>query len=661
MEGSTPELRQEMQKIDTNKFFCGSIVCIDCEKPCDSSKKKPCLRNFFKCENEYDLFNRVFEKSHQFHNAQTSEKVTPKYWVVYDNRDGRSIIPYYFKIHNKRKEKNFLQIKTGISPMVRKHAVFTILGPKDSVYIIDETALQYYEDQETKVSEVFQKIKPTGVAATDGSNTDGVTASKDVTEKDQQLPELYQSLALSKFNEYENMKGIPEKFDFVRENFSPLMNIQFNKSIEERAKSSKEDSANIVGLLDRYVEAIRDIQILQNENASLADRIKELEKLKKKNENQIAGLTKKIDQKEKELTSRKKELIAANKEISRLKESLENKPNNQEFYVNLKALERDLEKMNAQYEDISFVEKQFQADKLCLQLKIKSVLGVTTVQSSTGLAAALIDKVTASKVDTMHFGAFNRLIKDIEYQYGVLMGKKAKYSIFSSSKKTPNTDEFVKTIRTKNVVTPFITDTFKTSWGLKIDFSTGIFINGLANSEFGTTPHTFRYRETKDTVVVRGGIGIDSVMYTGQIKNTTGNLINSNNPKFSYSAGFLVHVYPRTGTFVNAGIVTGVTINNSNSSPIQLMLGGCLMFNASKSSRVSIVGGCTWGQVKELSGVIVPYKWDKDKDPDNRLYNSIHDVPRFYNGSSDLLTFNKWKKSWFFGITYNFASLNVGK
>ena len=145
--------------------------------------------------------------------------------------------------------------------------------------------------------------------------------------------------------------------------------------------------------------------------------------------------------------------------------------------------------------------------------------------------------------------------------------------------------------------------------------------------------------------MVRGGVGIDSVMYTGQIKNTTGNLISSNNPKMSYSAGFLVHVYPRTGTFVNAGMVTGVTINNSNSSPIQLMLGG----------------GCTWGQVKELSEATSPYQLNRDSDPDNRLYNSINDVPRFYSGSSELLTYNKWKKSWFFGITYNFASLNIGK
>ena len=648
--GSIPQRAVEVTESkkgedDTINFFCSNVVCKDCYKPCDPKKKDSCVRNFLKCENEYDLFNKVFEKNHQFHNGLSSDKVTPKYWIVYDNREGKSIIPYYFKIHNNRGKSNFLQLKTSISPKARKHAVFTVLGPKDSAYTIDEVALQYYEEQEPKMSEVLQGIKPTpSEAATTGGETPEAEKSKETDKRFDNLgPE-------STLTQYQNQLAVAYKLKKGDNNRYELMYTE-----------SRKDSASGEELLDNYISALERIIALTQQNQDLNNSLKRLKKANAALKKLADSLSKEIVKREVEIKSLKDSLVEANKKIKKLEDQLKGLPKTKDIYKKMMTLESDLKKFNTQYEDISYVEKQYLTDRLCLQLKIEAILGVTSVQSSAELSSALTDKIITEKIDTMYFRVFKRLIKDIEYNYGILMSKKAKSSIFSSSKKTPNTDEFVTTLKTKNVITPFYTDTFKTSWGLKIDFSTGIFINGLSNNEFGTTPHTFRYRETKDTVVVRGGVGIDSVMYTGQIKNTTGNLISSNNPKMSYSAGFLVHVYPRTGTFVNAGMVTGVTINNSNSSPIQLMLGGCLMFNAGKSSRVSIVGGCTWGQVKELSEATSPYQLNRDSDPDNRLYNSINDVPRFYSGSSELLTYNKWKKSWFFGITYNFASLNIGK
>ncbi len=79
---------------------------------------------------------------------------------------------------------------------------------------------------------------------------------------------------------------------------------------------------------------------------------------------------------------------------------------------------------------------------------------------------------------------------------------------------------------------------------------------------------------------------------------------------------------------MNAGLVTGLTITNSNSSPFVLMAGGSLMFNMGKS-RVSLSGGICWGQVKTISSVATPYIWNSTKDPDNKVYQSLNDVPRF--------------------------------
>ena len=78
-------------------------------------------------------------------------------------------------------------------------------------------------------------------------------------------------------------------------------------------------------------------------------------------------------------------------------------------------LESDLKKFNTQYEDISYVEKQYLTDRLCLQLKIEAILGVTSVQSSAELSSALTDKIITEKIDPMYFRVFKRLIKDSKY------------------------------------------------------------------------------------------------------------------------------------------------------------------------------------------------------------------------------------------------------
>ena len=204
----------------------------------------------------------------------------------------------------------------------------------------------------------------------------------------------------------------------------------------------------------------------------------------------------------------------------------------------------------------------------------------------------------------------------------------------------------------------FFADTFMVSGGLKIDVSTGIFLNGQANNIYVLAPHPYQYKGRADTVITSSG-QIDTI-FTGKILDTTGYLIQKNKPKLSYSAGLLVHVYPRTGLPVNIGFATGITISNNNSSPIQLMAGLSLMFKA-LGSRVSITGGIVYGPIKTISTVAEKYIWNETNDPDKKLYESKHDLPSFYTGSSDIPTYDRWSHSWFVGVSYNFASTSVGK
>lgn len=671
---STPQktFTPDIDLIKSYKYYCVNLECRDCKED-----EKPGKRDFiFEAENNYDLFGKVFEKNSNFYKKLLENKVTPKYWVVYDNREGKSVIPYYFKINNYKSgtDNKFITTQVSIAPRARKHVVYSILGSKDSAYIIDNNPAQYFIEDETKFAAVLNGIK------TSPSDSPKVTdkkkgADSQFNNETGNEPESFQmtgELTNAEIKQLESIKSPLKALDFVRKNIPGSKNNPFYNAIGENIKSIQKVNSdksvntdsipeeNITALIINYTKALNSISMLRKKNESLLKSISELRSKDKKNTAKIKSLNNELKQKSGEIDVLKKELADYKKKATDFAAIIDALPATKDLFEKLYALERDLEKFNAGYYDYSFLESQYRADLLCLQLKIKSFLNITSVNSADNLSAALVERVKSDKTGSMFYIQIGRLIKDIEVTYKSILDKKPKYSIFSVAKKTPNTDEFVTSLKTKNVPAAFFTDTFKTSFGLKIDFSTGIFINGLSNPEFVLSQHSFRYRESKDSVVVREGNPKDTIIYTGQVLNTSGNLIHINEPKFSYSAGFLLHVYTRTGLFTNIGGVTGITINNSNSSPIQLMLGGSIMFNSGKSSRVSLVGGCTWGQVRELSSVAKSYLWNESVDPDNRLYNSAHEAPAFFTGSSDLPTFTKWKSSWFFGVTYNFASLNVG-
>lgn len=653
-------LSVDSQIVADYTFYCGSLNCKDCHVKKDSPRiRKPCPTNFFECEEEYDLYGKVFDKNSTFYKKLSSNKATPKYWVVYDNRDGKNIIPYYFKIHNNRSGKNRLTLKTSIAPVAGKHVAYSILGPADSSYTVNNSTAQYYEESEPKVSTVLN-----GVIQGDSQSPSGDSTPV----KQDSLPKETVALAdaLKEFKDispellagYRSSASLDFKYDFFNKNLLQTTGLFFSSEMRAFSKKDSMTSNSMNELLDKYIEALRDIRNLEKENENLILKVNSLRKRVKSNENEIKELKKQVEEKNKVISSLQTLLIKCDEKIAELNKIVASYLPAKHLIEKLYALERDLEKFNAEYEDISFVEKQYKLDLVCMKLKIKAGLNATSVDDAKGLASDLINKVKANKADSVFYVEFATVIKNIENNFNTAISKKPKFSIFSVSKKISNTDEVISSLKTSKNSTPFYIDTFKTSWGLKIDFSTGVFINGLSNPSFVLSQHNYRYKERRDTI---NSAGVLVPIYTGVIRDTAGNLIQTNEPKISYSAGFVVHVYPRTGGFVNGGLITGITINNNNSSPIQLMLGGSIMFNASKSSRVSIVGGITWGQVTELSTVAVPFKWNPDADPDNKLYDSRTDIPKFYSGSSDLSTFNKWKHSWFFGITYNFASLNVGK
>lgn len=613
-------LTPDATKYDSYKFYCGQITCLDCQK--DSSGKfsaNPVN------EARYSLFSKVFLNKNTFHDKFSRKDITPKYWIIYDNRDGKRMIPYYFKVHNWMKEKNFLKIKTRLYPQAYRQVVITIIGPSDtSYYTVDGRTADHFTEIEKDMKSTLDGIKP-GSSATDGGTVSekkadnglvGVLADTDnsIQKRRRVLGETKSMLAENRTIDQNTLNMLNALVESCDEILSKL-NTAEKKNNELESALAKEKAENALS--------------------------------KKTLEDSIAKLTAKLD-----------ENI---KQIARLTKLTESIGKVTELGEKLIALEKGLEMFNYAYNEISFLEDRYKLDLLCLQLKIKDILGIPAPNNPKDLAQYLIALAKSTDKSKSFYVAYTYLIKQLEAQYKEALNKKAKWSLFSVSKKIPNNDEFITTFTTPKGIKPFFSDSFNISGGLKIDFSTGIYVSGLANPNYILAPHPYQYREIIP-VVVPGSSGLDSTTYvsTGRLVDTTGSLIQENKPLYSYSTGFLFHIYPRTGWFANLGLAGGVTITNSNSSPIQLMLGLSTMFNSGKS-RVSITGGVVWGQVRTISTVAESYVWKPSVDPNRRIYDNRNDLPLFYQASSDIPTYDQWKHSLFLGLSYNFASLTVGK
>jgi hypothetical protein len=623
----TPAAREVGE--ESSKFFCGDVNCKDCSiKDSNSVNKK-----------SYDFYKKIFEERNIFFDKATGNKVTAKYWIVYDNRDGKTMIPYYFKFHNGKDKDKFLETKASLAPKARKQSVITIIGPADSVYIVDGKQANSFEEDLAKVSETVSSFATTKTATSTGGESEEVAKLK--TEEEKKKAVLADTEIGDKFMKLRDSTGL---------NLS-------NSLINEMAKDPTLQK-EVEKIINQYLEAQDRIKTLTRENRRLKEQISGLKSETAKMRKTIDSLNAVVKAKDDIIKALNDTVTVYKNRVDSLIKVVSSFPLVMNLTEKLMSLEKDLEKFNFQYFDISFNEAQYKLDLLCLQLKIKEILNVPAPANAKDLAQYLINLAKSSDQSKQYYVYFANLIKQIEINYKDALSKKPTYKLHSVSKKVPNADDYMLQFKTSKSSNYFFADTFMVSGGLKIDVSTGIFLNGQANNIYVLAPHPFQYKGRADTVIISSG-QIDTI-FTGKIHDTTGYLIQKNKPKLSYSAGLLVHVYPRTGLPVNIGFATGITISNSNSSPIQMLAGVSLMFKA-LGSRVSITGGIVYGPIKTISTVAEKYVWNETNDPDNRLYESRNDLPSFYTGSSDIPTYDRWNHSWFVGVTYNFASTSVGK
>ena len=160
---------------------------------------------------------------------------------------------------------------------------------------------------------------------------------------------------------------------------------------------------------------------------------------------------------------------------------------------------------------------------------------------------------------------------------------------------------------------------FKNYNGFKIDFSTGILVNGLFSPSYKiiTNPSD----STKKQIVEE----------------------SDTSSKFNTGICLMAHAYSRWGEYINVGIGSGFSYN-LNQQNLNFLLGGSFLFGAEQ--RFISTVGVNVGKVKQLSSY---YEINKD-------YNTTE-----FTNNTTVPTIEVLKASWFISITYNLGIGNPSK
>jgi hypothetical protein len=328
----------------------------------------------------------------------------------------------------------------------------------------------------------------------------------------------------------------------------------------------------------------------------------------------------------------------------------------------LLALDKVLEHFNFLFSNIDFRAQEYLQQLAGIRQGIKNCLNIPVTDDPADLKKALINIVSAN-IDSAYYAEFALLINSIEGEYAKALDKRSNRTLFVKTIQVPDADRIKIGLGAVNSTEKFFERSFNVRGGFKIDFSSGIFFTGLGNPEYVLSKSFFQYRETKDTVVVRNGLPVDSIMYSGQVSEVSGDFIRENKRRLTYGAGFFAHGYWRKGRPLNVGVAAGLVLNNTGQ--VLGMFGGSAMLNAGKQ-RIALLGGVAIGRVRTLSGSAEPYRY-KDEyvkyENGQTVYNHQREVPRFFDtsNSNEIPTYEKWKVSYFFGLSFNFASVSVGQ
>ena len=329
--------------------------------------------------------------------------------------------------------------------------------------------------------------------------------------------------------------------------------------------------------------------------------------------------------------------------------SLSSEENNEvKVKAELSSLNEDLAVFNLMYPASSIVDNQYLQDLLCIQHKISQHFSIPMPATADQLASDLANYLISQNIESYYAHELCLIIQDIRARYQIAISKESRYYLSSESVQVENTDEFKISVKSEKDI-PVFERNFNVRGGFKIDFSTGLFFTGHNSGDFIVSSESFRYIDSRDSVLSNG---MDTLLYTGEILDTSLNVIRRNK-NITFGTGAYMHFYRRTGTWFDYGGSAGIIVNNN--AQVQILLGLSIMVKAG-NNRIALVGGLATGKEKTLSEENSQY-YLKDYPV---LISNRNEIPKAYTGTNPA-TFEKWKISWFAGITFNFASKTPGE
>ncbi len=547
-------------------------------------------------------------------NNKNGSSTSAQYAILYDLRQGAAPSPTYLQfIKDKKNNGEYYSVikSEKFRPMVDADIAIITLRDKDTLYTVNSKSIDNYLESQDQVVASLTALNATA----EGKKSVPVSTPRIDTTSSSKI-NIDSMLISFPFN-----GRLPIQSNLLNEIIKVDSLVSDKMEIDTSLLKKNTLFTTEVGrIIKSYVSLLKKLHATHKESESKVAQIKFLL-------DSIIGLQKNLN-------------TVLNQVILKAK---------------LLALFNSLQEFNNEYSSIDFKEGCYKQGVLCLRNQIEKQLSFAPSDNSSDLAQQLINLVKPV-IDQKYYKDFNDLITLIQSQYQNAISKKSKYGIFYyPSVKVPNADSLNISIKKSNSSADPLSYSFATKGGLKIDFSTGVFISGLGSSSFVLGNHSFRYKVTNDTILPSGK---DSITYTGLVRDTSGNLIHENRAKLNYNVGFLIHVYSRTGGKIDVGGAIGAMIDNN--SKFLFAIGPSVMFKAGKS-RISLVGGAIWGQENQLTSVSSQYKWDPKSQIDNNLYNSKYEVPRFYTGSNEISTYTKGVWTWFVGFTFNFGSTTITK
>jgi hypothetical protein len=307
-------------------------------------------------------------------------------------------------------------------------------------------------------------------------------------------------------------------------------------------------------------------------------------------------------------------------------------------------LQYDLIAFNALYSSGMFRQLEYNREMACVQSNIVKYLNLSSVPTS---GKMLVDQLTALLLSLQSKSAYAKFLcktlQVIATEYDKMLAQKSLLKTHIAIIQVPNADEF--TIKIKYGVTQkkIVEQKFLVKGGWKIDFGTGVVLNGLNNSNFIQRSTLLRYRDSSNAT----------------IRDTVGQTISKNRGKINYTLGLLTHVYYRTGSYVNAGFVAGVSFNNTE---LTMLLGGSAMVRMG-NTRLAFVGGLALGKETRLDVNHEQFEYNKSNYDANKIYvqnssDPSERLPRFFS-DTNIQSYDRLSTRWFFGISYNFASIKL--